>query len=97
MNQISLNFFLLFVLKSNYLNITALYCISLIIIILHFMVIRLSVIKIVRSINDKISECYDHNFLTLLKVKETNSILLFSPFLFFNQAISTLLHCIALV
>ena len=31
MNQISLNFFLLFVLKSNYLNITALYCISLII------------------------------------------------------------------
>ena len=31
MNQISLNFFLLFVLKSNYLNITALYFISLII------------------------------------------------------------------
>ena len=67
------------------------------IIILHFMIIRLSVIKIVRSINDKISEWYDHNFLTLLKVKEMNSISLFSPFLFFNQSISTLLHCIALV
>ena len=53
--------------------------------------------KIVRSINDKISEWYDHNFLTLLKVKEMNSISLLSPFLFFNQSISTLLHCIALV
>ena len=53
-----------------------------VIIILHFMIMRLYVIKIVRSINDKISEWYDHNILTLLKVKKMNSISLFSPFLF---------------
>ena len=50
------------------------YILKCVIIILHFMIIRLSLIKIVRSINDKISEWKDHNFLTLLNVKETNSI-----------------------
>ena len=33
------------------------------------MIIRLSVIKIVRSINDKISEWYDHNFLFFLIIR----------------------------
>ena len=56
------------------------YILKCVIIILHYMTIRLSVIKIVRPINDKINEWYDHNFFTLLKVKEMNSISLFSPF-----------------
>ena len=73
------------------------YILKCVIIILHFMIIRLSVIKTVPSINDKISEGYKHNFLTLLKVKGMNSISLFSPFLFFKKATSILLHCFALV
>ena len=63
------------------------------------MIIRLSLIKLVRSINDKISEWYDHNFLTLLKVKEMNSISLFSPFFVLQSSYlyTVTLYCTSLI